>query len=123
MARLAVSFSIDPYRDSRWIVDCLARVSLLIGGARVDETYVPLFNPTTGAPAKPVRLLFGTFFIKQRLGFTNEETVEQIRENAFMQFFLGFTGYSSKALFDPSMMVHFRKVQLSRRVAILRGGS
>jgi hypothetical protein len=26
-----------------------------------------------------------------------------------MQFFLGFTGYSSKAPFDPSMMVHFRK--------------
>jgi len=26
-----------------------------------------------------------------------------------MQFFLDFAGYSSKALFDPSMMVHFRK--------------
>jgi IS5 family transposase len=26
-----------------------------------------------------------------------------------MQFFLGFAGYSSKAPFDPSMMVHFRK--------------
>ena len=26
-----------------------------------------------------------------------------------MQFFLGFASYSSKAPFDPSMMVHFRK--------------
>ena len=26
-----------------------------------------------------------------------------------MQFFLGFSGYSSKVPFDPSMMVHFRK--------------
>ena len=26
-----------------------------------------------------------------------------------MQFFLGFAGYSNKAPFDPSMMVHFRK--------------
>lgn len=26
-----------------------------------------------------------------------------------MQFFLGFAGYSSKAPFAPSMMVHFRK--------------
>ncbi|CAK6697937.1 hypothetical protein IFHNHDMJ_02330 [Synechococcus sp. CBW1107] len=40
---------------------------------------------------------------------TDEESVEQIRENAYMQFFLGFAGYSSKAPFDPSMMVHFRK--------------
>ena len=67
------------------------------------------FNPTTGAPAKPVRLAFGALFIKQRLGLTDEETVEQIRENGYMQFFLGFAGYSSKAPFDPSMMVHFRK--------------
>ncbi|QPN59595.1 transposase [Synechococcus sp. CBW1002] len=27
----------------------------------------------------------------------------------YMQFFLGFSGYSSKVPFDPSMMVHFRK--------------
>jgi hypothetical protein len=56
-----------------------------------------------------VRLAFGALFIKQRLGLTDEETVEQIRENAYMQFFLGFAGYSSKAPFAPSMMVHFRK--------------
>jgi len=56
-----------------------------------------------------VRLAFGALFIKQRLGLSDEETVEQIRENAYMQFFLGFAGYSSKAPFDPSMMVHFRK--------------
>jgi IS5 family transposase len=28
---------------------------------------------------------------------------------ATRQFFLGFAGYSIKAPFDPSMMVHFRK--------------
>jgi transposase, IS5 family len=30
-------------------------------------------------------------------------------ENSYLQFFLGFVGYSTKAPFDPSMMVHFRK--------------
>jgi hypothetical protein len=73
----------------------------------------------TGAPAKPVRLAFGALFIKQRLGLTDEE----IRENAYMQFFLGFAGYSSKAPFDPSMMLHFRYAQPSRRVAILGRGA
>ncbi len=88
-------------------------------GQLSEETYAPQFNPTTGAPAKPVRLAFGANFIKQRLGLTNEETVEQIRENAYMQFFLGCAGYSSKAPFAPSMMVHFRWAQPSRRVEIL----
>ena len=83
--------------------------SSLMPWEELEEIYAPQFSPTTGAPAKSVRLAFGALFIKQRLGLTDEETVEQIRENAYMQFFLGFVGYSSKAPFDPSMMVHFRK--------------
>jgi hypothetical protein len=51
----------------------------------LEETYAPQFNPTTGAPAKPVRLAFGALFIRQRLGLTDVETVEQIRENAYMR--------------------------------------
>jgi len=94
--------TLDP--DNRWVL-----FSSLMPWEELEETYAPQFNPTTGAPAKPVRLAFGALFIKQRLGLTDEETVEQIRENAYMQFFLGFAGYSSKAPFDPSMMVHFRK--------------
>jgi len=43
---------------------------------------------------------FGALFIKQRLGLTDEETVEQIRENGYMQFFLCFACFSSKALFE-----------------------
>ena len=33
----------------------------------------------------------------------------QIQENAYMQYFLDFSGYISKPPFDLSMMVHFRK--------------
>jgi hypothetical protein len=40
---------------------------------------------------------------------TDEETVEPIREDPYLQFFLGFAGYSTKAPFDPLMMVHFRE--------------
>jgi IS5 family transposase len=49
---------------------------------------------------------FGALFIKQELGLTDEETVEQVRENPYMQFFLGFSSYSSKPPFDPSMLVN-----------------
>ncbi len=72
-------------------------------------TYAPQFSPTTGAPAKPVHLAFGALFIEQRLGLTDSETVELILGILILSFFLGFSGYSSKAPFDPSMMVYFRK--------------
>jgi transposase, IS5 family len=94
--------TLDP--DNRWVI-----FSSLMPWEELEETYAPQFSPTTGAPAKSVRLAFGALFIKQRLGLSDEETVEQIRENAYMQYFLGFAGYSSKPPFDPSMMVHFRK--------------
>ena len=67
--------------DNRWVI-----FSSLMPWEELEETYAPQFNPTTtGAPAKPVRLAFAALFIKQRLGLSDEETVEQIRENAYMR--------------------------------------
>jgi IS5 family transposase len=94
--------TLDP--GNRWVL-----FASLMPSDEIEEAYAPQFNPTTGAPAKPARLAFCALSIKQRLGLTDEETVEQIRENAYMQFFFGFAGYSSKDPLDPSMMVHFRK--------------
>lgn len=66
----------------------------------LEETYAPQFIRTYDAPAKPLRLVFGALLIKQRLGLTGEESVHQIQENAYMQFFLGYADYSNKAPFD-----------------------
>jgi hypothetical protein len=55
-----------------------------------------------------VRLAIGALSIKQQHCLSDEETVELIRENDYLQYFLGFAAYSSKAQFDPWMMVHFR---------------
>jgi transposase, IS5 family len=37
------------------------------------------------------------------------ETVEQIRENPYLQYFIGMSCYSNNAPFDASMLVHFRE--------------
>jgi hypothetical protein len=62
-----------------------------------------------GPPAKSVRVALGALIIKERLGTSDEETVEQIRENPYLQYFLGFKEYRDEPLFDPSMFVYFRK--------------
>ena len=61
-----------------------------------------------GAPAKTARIAFGALIIKERLGVTDEETVEQITENPYLQYFLCLSEYRDTPLFDPSMMVYFR---------------
>ena len=63
--------TLDP--GNRWVL-----FSTLMPWEGLEETYAPQFNPTAGAPAKPVRLAFGALLINQRLGLTDGETVEQI---------------------------------------------
>jgi IS5 family transposase len=62
-----------------------------------------------GAAAKPARMALGALIIKERLGVTDRETVEQIRENPYLQYFLGLSEYTEKEPFHHSMMTHFRK--------------
>jgi hypothetical protein len=56
----------------------------------------------------PQRLALGSLIIKEKLGISDRETVEQIRENPYLQYFIGQLSYSNEVPFDPSLLVHFR---------------
>ncbi len=62
-----------------------------------------------GAIAKPFRMALGALIIKEKLGISDRETVEQIKENPYLQYFLGMSSYSNEAVFDASLMVYFRE--------------
>lgn len=90
--------------SNRW-----CRLSKMVPWDVVETCYAESFVGTgMGAPAKSGRIAYGALVIKERLGITDEETVEQITENPYLQYFLGLHELQDKALFDPSMMVHFR---------------
>jgi len=59
-----------------------------------------------GAPVISGRVAFGALIIKEQLGITDEETVEQIIENLYLQYFLGLHEYLEKPLFDSSGFYH-----------------
>lgn len=91
--------------NNRWV-----KLSKLIPWDDVEKLYSSqLSNSGMGAPALSVRMALGALIIKERLRVSDEEAVEQIRENPYLQFFLGLREYSNEAPFDPSMFVHFRK--------------
>jgi hypothetical protein len=74
----------------------------------VESCYVEkLCGTVKGAPANRGRRAYAALSTKDRLEITNEETVEQISVNPYLQYFLGLRKLLSKALFHPSMMVHF----------------
>ena len=62
-----------------------------------------------GAPAKSFRMALGALIIKEKLGVSDRPRVEQIRENPYLQYFIGQSSYSDKLPFDASLLVHFRQ--------------
>jgi Transposase DDE domain/Transposase domain (DUF772) len=57
----------------------------LIPWTEVEEEYAKKFTIEIGAPAKPSRMALGALIIKEKLGISDRETVEQIRENPYLQ--------------------------------------
>ncbi|CDN12766.1 hypothetical protein RintRC_7631 [Richelia intracellularis] len=48
--------------------------------------------------------------IKYKLGINYTETVEQIKDNPYLQYFIGMSSYIKRARFDTSMLVHFPEI-------------
>ncbi len=90
--------------DNRWVI-----MAKLIPWSEFESEYASLFSPEMGAPAKSFRMALGALIIKEKLGISDIETVEQIRENPYLQYFIGVCTYSNEAPFDASMLSHFRQ--------------
>jgi len=68
-----------------------------------------LNNSLTGADGINPRVVLGSLIIKHICDLSDRETVQQIQENMYMQYFIGFSSFSDEAPFDPSLFVEFRK--------------
>lgn len=90
--------------DNRWV-----QLAGIIPWEEIEEKYKQCFSKRIGRTAKSVRLALGSLLIKEKLHITDEETVQLIRENPYLQCFLGYDSFKDEKPFDPSMMVHFRK--------------
>lgn len=90
--------------DNRWV-----QLAAIIPWDEIEAKYKKCFSKRIGRTAKTVRLALGALLIKEKLHLTDEETVQSIRENPYLQYLLGYDSYKDEKPFDPSMMVHFRK--------------
>jgi len=63
----------------------------------------------TGRPDLNPRLVLAAMIIKHLCDLEDQETVDQISENIYMQYFLGYSSFSDVAPFDPLLFVELRK--------------
>ena len=64
---------------------------------------------STGRPAKDSRLVIGAVIIKHKLKHSDEETVAQISDNPYLQYFCGFKDSSILPPFAPSLILAIRE--------------
>ena len=63
----------------------------------------------TGRPGLSPRVVLGSLIIKHLCNLDDRETVDQISENIYMQYFLGYPSFSNEPPFDASLFVEIRK--------------
>jgi hypothetical protein len=68
-----------------------------------------LHNSHMGADGINPRVALGAIIIKHMLDLSDRETILQIQENPYLQYFIGLSSYSNEEVFDPSLFVEFRK--------------
>lgn len=91
--------------ENRWV-----KLAQIIPWSRLEGRYHRTFaNPKVGNPAKSCRMAIGSLIIKERMKLSDIETVELIRENPYMQFFIGLNNFTDHTPFDASTMTYFRK--------------
>jgi transposase, IS5 family len=90
--------------DNRWVT-----MAQIIPWDEFESEYAQNFPTKKGAPAKYFRMALGALIIKKKLVISDRETVEQSRENPYLQYFIGQSSYSNELPFDSSLLVHFRQ--------------
>lgn len=91
-------------RDNRWV-----KLSEYVPWDELAEGYYAGLSSSQGRPAKDARLVIGAVIIKHKLCLSDEETVLQIQENPYLQYFAGLPGYTREPPFAPSLFVEIRK--------------
>lgn len=94
---------LDP--KNRWVV-----LAQLIPWDEVCNMYLKQVGVSdTGRPPISPRVVLGSLIIKHLCNLDDREAVDQMRENMYMQYFLGYTSFTTEAPFDPSLFVEFRR--------------
>jgi hypothetical protein len=91
-------------KNNRWV-----KLGECIPWDELAEGYYQGLSGTQGRPSKDARLVIGAVIIKHKLCLSDRETVSQIQENPYLQYFVGLPGYQREEPFAPSLFVEIRK--------------
>jgi hypothetical protein len=96
-------FEIKLDKKNRWI-----KLAGIIPWDELAGIYYKKLSKKNGAPTIDARIVIGAMIVKHKLGLDDRETIETIRENMYIQYFLGLSEYTYKEVFDRSLFTTLR---------------
>jgi len=100
---LTYQIKLDP--NNRWV-----KFAECIPWHKYEDEYKKNFKiSTTGERAYNFRIALGALIIKYKYDYSDAELVEQIKENKYLQYFLGIQLKEGEEPFSKSLMSFFRK--------------
>lgn len=90
--------------ENRWV-----KLARNIPWDRLVKYYDDLFPSREGRPAISGRVILGAVIIKHLGDLSDRETIAQIQENMFMQYFLGYSSFTNEEPFSDTLFVEIRK--------------
>ena len=91
-------------RDNEWV-----KAAARLPWRSWEALYSAKFPAKIGNVAKPCRMVFGSLIIQMRMGLTDRDLVEQIRQNPYYQYFIGLEAFQHTQPFDATAIVKWRK--------------
>jgi len=89
---------------NRWL-----RLEKLIPWEELENEYGKYFAENRGRPGLDSQLVLGVICIKHMLKLSDEDVVEQVLENPYMQAFCGLETFATESLFNDSSLSKLRK--------------
>ena len=90
-------------KNNRW-----AKLASQIPWDEFARIYSKSLCEDFGRPSLDARIVIGALIIKHIKGLSDEETIEEIKENPYLQFFIGYEEFSHQPPFDASLFVTLR---------------
>ena len=95
----------DLSKSNRWVA-----LADLLPWDEIEKIYnTRLANRHKGAGNKPARMIIGACIIKHKFNLSDQETIDMIQENPYMQYLCGLSEFTDKPIFDASLFVTIRK--------------
>ncbi len=97
-------FELKLDKNNRWV-----KLSQKIPWDDLASIYYKNMFKNEGRPSIDARIIIGAIIVKHKMKFSDQETILQIQENPYLQYFLGLQEYRADWVFAPSLFVDIRK--------------